>query len=160
MFINGFILKAMRGILLVMAAALPSAAMAQTVQIRNAWIRGTVGAQQATGAFMQITSGARARLVAVASPAAKATEMHNMKVEKDVMRMFPVDAIDLPAGETVKLAPGGYHIMLMSLYKPLAAGDRVPLKLTFEIAGGKREIVDLRVEVRDITGRSAQPHGH
>lgn len=137
-----------------------AAAHAQEVSVKDAWIRGTVQGQSATGAFMEITGKSNARLVGVASPAAKTVEVHNMKVESGVMKMFPVTGIDLPAGKPVKLAPGGYHVMLMDLQKPLNAGDKVPLKLTFELANNKRETVDLSVEVRDIKGQPAPQHKH
>jgi copper(I)-binding protein len=137
-----------------------AAAHAQEVSVKDAWIRGTVQGQSATGAFMELTGKSNARLVGVASAAAKTVEVHNMKVENGVMKMFPVEGIDLPAGKPVKLAPGGYHVMLMDLQKPLNAGDRVPLKLTFELANKKRETVDLSVEVRDIKGQPAPQHKH
>lgn len=127
-------------------------ANAQGVEVKDAWIRGTVAGQKATGAFMSLTSRAPARLVAVASPVAGLVEIHNMKVDGSVMRMFAVNGIDLPANRTVKLASGGYHVMLMDLKRTLKAGDRVPLKLTFELAGGKRETIELDVEVRPVTG--------
>lgn len=142
-----------------------AAAQAQEVSVKDAWIRGTVQGQSATGAFMELTGKSNARLVGAASPVAKVVEVHNMKVENGVMKMFPVDGVELPAGKPVKLAPGGYHVMLMELQKPLNAGDKVPLKLTFELANKKREIVDLQVDVRDIKGM-AKPevkghhHGH
>lgn len=135
-------------------------AYAQEVSVKDAWIRGTVQGQSATGAFMELTGKSNARLVGAASPAAKTVEVHNMKVENGVMKMFPVDAVDLPAGKPVKLAPGGYHMMLMDLQKPLNAGDKVPMKLTFELANRKRETVDLSVEVRDIKGQPAPQHKH
>jgi len=140
-------------------------AQAGDVVVRDAWIRGTVQGQNATGAFMEITGKSNTRLVGASSPVAKTVEVHNMKVENGVMKMFPVDSVDLPAGKPVKLAPGGYHVMLMGLHKPLNAGDRVPLKLTFELADKKRETVDLVVDVRDVKGM-AKPeskghhHGH
>jgi hypothetical protein len=145
--------------------AMMAPAQAQQVSVKDAWIRGTVQGQSATGAFMELTGKSNARLVGASSPAAKVVEVHNMKVENGVMKMFPVEGVDLPAGKPVKLAPGGYHVMLMELQKPLNAGDKVPLKLTFELAGKKRETVDLQVEVRDIKGM-AKPeakghhHGH
>lgn len=141
---------------LVLLAAAP--AHAQEVSVKDAWIRGTVQGQSATGAFMELTGKSNARLVGAASPVAKVVEVHNMKIEKGVMKMFPVDGVDLPAGKSVKLAPGGYHVMLMELQKPLNAGDRVPLKLTFEMANKKRETFEFSVEVRDIKGQPAPPH--
>ena len=140
-------------------------AHAQEVAVRDAWIRGTVQGQNATGAFMELTGKSNARLVGASSPVAKTVEVHNMKVENGIMKMFPVEGIDLPAGKPVKLAPGGYHVMLMELQKPLEPGSKVPLKLTFELANKKRETVDLQVEVRNVKGM-AKPeakghhHGH
>jgi hypothetical protein len=78
------------------------------------------------------------------------------------MKMFPVDGVEVPAGKTVRLASGGYHVMLTNLQKPLKAGDKVPMQLTFELAdklaNKKRETVDLMVEVRDIKGQPAAHH--
>lgn len=145
---------------LLLAAALCSAlpAHAQEVGVKDAWIRGTVQGQSATGAFMELTGQSNARLIGVASPVAKTVEVHNMRIENGVMKMFPVDGIDLPAGKPVKLAPGGYHVMLMGLQQPLNAGDKVPLKLTFELADKKRITVELAVDVRDVKGQAAKPH--
>ncbi len=136
-------------------------AHAQSVTVNEAWIRGTVQGQNATGAFMELTGKSSARLVAAESPAAKSVEVHNMTMEGGVMKMFPVEGVDVPAGKTVKLAPGGYHIMMMGLQKSLNAGEKVPLKLTFELADKKRETVSLSVEVRDVRGKpAAHHHGH
>ena len=131
---------------------------AQSVEVKGAWIRGTVAGQKGTGAFMELTSKRAGRLVAAASPAAGAVEIHNMKMEGGVMRMFAVDGVDLPANQAVKLAPGGYHVMMLDLKRQLKAGERVPMKLTFELADKTRETLDLSVEVRDVTG--APKHGH
>jgi len=128
------------------------------IVVKDAWIRGTVQGQKASGAFMSITSRAPARLVAAASPAAGVVEIHNMTMENGVMKMFAVDGVDLPANRTVRLAPGGYHVMFFELKQTLKAGDRVPLKLTFELANKKRETVDLAVEVRDLKGEPKHAH--
>jgi len=148
---------------LLCAAQTQVQAQAQSVTVKDAWIRGTVQGQNATGAFMELTGKTNARLIGVSTPLTKSAEVHNMKMDNGVMKMFPVDGIDVPAGKTVKLAPGGYHLMLMNLQKPLNAGDKVPLQLTFELAdklaNKKRETVDLMVEVRDIKGQSAK-HQH
>jgi len=133
-------------------------AQAQTVEVKDAWVRGTVAGQKATGAFMDITSKAPARLVGAASPAAGTVEIHDMKMENGVMKMFPVDAVDLPAGRTTRLAPGGHHVMFFDLKQPLKAGDRVPLKLTIELADKRRETIDLSVEVRSLTGAGKHSH--
>lgn len=145
-------------ILVFLAAAFPIVAAAQSVEVKDVWIRGTVPGQQATGAFMEIASRTPARLIGASTPAAGVVEIHNMKMENGVMRMFPVAGVDVPAGKSVKLAPGGYHVMMMNLRRPLTAGEKVPLTLTFELADKKRETIELSVEVRDITG--ARGHGH
>ncbi len=134
--------------------------LAQNVTVKDAWIRGTVQGQTATGAFMELSAKSAARLISVATPLTRHAEVHNMKMENGVMKMFPVDGIDVPAGQTVKLASGGYHVMLMNLPRALNAGDRVPLQLTFELADRKRETVELSVEVRDVRGQPAPQHRH
>ncbi len=134
-------------------------AQAQSVTVKDAWIRGTVQGQTATGAFMELTAKASARLVGVSTPLTKTAEVHNMTMENGVMKMFPVDGIDVPAGKTVRLASGGYHVMLTNLQKSLKPGDKVPMKLIFELADKKRETIDLSVEVRDIKGQPAA-HQH
>lgn len=136
----------------------PAVLCAQDIEVKDAWIRGTVPGQTATGAFMNITSKAPARLVGVASPVAATVEIHNMTMQGGVMKMFAVDGVDLPANRTVSLASGGYHVMFLELKRELKAGDRVPLKLTFELADKKRETLELAVEVRDVTGE--KKHGH
>lgn len=141
-----------------LSASLITYAQGPAVDVKDAWIRGTVAGQKATGAYMDITSKVPARLVSVATPAAGMVQIHKMKMEGGVMKMFPVDAVELPANHMVKLAPGGFHLMLMALKHPLKAGDRVPLNLTFELKGGKRETVGLQVEVRALTGEMR--HGH
>ena len=135
-------------------SGLSATATAQVAEVKDAWVRGTVTAQRSTGAFMEITGKRDARLVGVASPVANSVELHNMSMKDGVMRMTPVEGIDIPAGNTVKLAPGGYHVMFMGLKQQMKPGDRVPLTLTFELADKKRESLELSVEVRDIAGRS------
>ena len=136
-------------------------AQAQSVIVKDAWIRGMVQGQTATGAYMELTGKSNARLVGVTTPVTKSAEVHHMTMENGVMKMFPVDGVEVPAGKTVRLASGGYHVMLTNLQKPLKAGDKVPMQLTFELADKKRETVDLSVEVRDIKGQpAAHQHQH
>lgn len=145
-------------IFIMVSLLLPLSVQAQTVEVQDAWIRGMVPAQKATGAFMNLTSKAPARLVAVESPVAKSAEIHNMRIENGVMKMFPAEGIDLPAGRTVKLAPGGYHIMLFDLKQPLRQGDQISLRLTFEMQDGSRQEIDIPVEVRNIKGEPMHKH--
>lgn len=130
--------------------ALPAAAQ---VTATDAWIRGTVAQQMATGAFMQLNSAKDARIVEASSPVAGVVEIHEMTLENNVMRMRAVPALDLPAGRTVELKPGGYHVMLMDLRRQLKEGETVPVKLTIETAG-KREALEVMATVRSATARS------
>ena len=123
-------------------------AWAQSVTVTDAWARATVQGQKATGAFMKITSKDNAKLIAVSSPVAGVAEIHEMKMEKDVMKMAALpNGLDLPAGKAVELKPGGYHVMLMDLKAPLAKDATVPLTLTLQDAKGVKSTVELKVLV-------------
>ncbi|HBU30265.1 MAG: hypothetical protein A2X71_09760 [Thiobacillus sp. GWE1_62_9] len=135
--------------LLVSAASLP--AWAANVSVTDAWARATMPGQKVSGAYMQIQSDADARLLGASSPAVPRVEVHEMKMDGDVMRMREVQSIDLPKGKTVSLEPGGFHIMLMNLPKPIAAGDVIPLTLVVE-SGGKRQTVEVKAQARAVGG--------
>ena len=108
-------------------AMMPAITLAQSgVEVSNAWTRSTIAAQKTGGIYFDIRSAEPAKLVGVASPAAGRVELHSMKMEGGVMKMSAVESLDLAAGQTVKLAPGGYHVMLIDLKQPLKAGDSVP----------------------------------
>ena len=118
--------------------------------VTDAWVRGTVAQQKASGAFMQITSKQGGKLVEVRSPVAGVAEVHEMAMDGNMMRMRAVPSLELPAGQAVQLAPGGYHVMLMDLKATLKAGDSVPLTLVIEGKDGKRETLELKVPVRPL----------
>jgi copper(I)-binding protein len=123
-------------------------AFAQNVTVTDAWARATVQGQKATGAFMKITAKDNAKLVGVSSPVAGVAEIHEMKMEKDIMKMAALpNGLDLPAGKAVELKPGGYHVMLMDLKAPLAKDTTVPVTLTFQDAKGAKSNVELKVQV-------------
>jgi copper(I)-binding protein len=130
-------------------AALAGTAQAQ-VEVKDAWIRGMVAGQDTTGAFMRITSKADAKLVGVKTPAAGMADIHRTTHEGGVMRMRHVAAVELPAGKPVALEPGGYHVMLMHVTRPLMEGETVPLTLIVEQRGGKRESVTVQVPVKPL----------
>jgi len=125
------------------------AALAQSaaVQVDGAWARATVQGQKGTGAFMSLTAKDATRLVGVSSPAAGVAEVHEMKMEGDVMKMRAVPALDLPAGKKVDLKPGGYHVMLMDLKAPLAKDSTVPVTLLFKDAKGVESRLELKLPV-------------
>jgi copper(I)-binding protein len=135
-----------------------AAAHAQT-SVADAWVRGTVAHQKATGAFMRITSAQGGKLVAVRTPAAGIAEIHEMKMEGDVMKMGAVAALELPAGQAVELKPGGFHLMLMDLKQTMKEGDSLPLTLVIEAKDGKRETLELKLPVRAL-GAAGMEHKH
>jgi copper(I)-binding protein len=125
--------------------------VAQIVEVKDAWVRTAVPGQKATGAFMKITSNEGARLVGASSPAAGIAEVHEMKMEGNVMKMNAVaGGVDLPAGKTVELKPGGYHVMLMDLKAPLPKDSTMPLTLVFKDAKGVESKVELKVAVSTV----------
>ncbi len=129
---------------------------AQTV-VKEAWVRGTVAQQKATGAFMQLTSTQGAKLISVASPAAGAVEIHEMVMDANVMKMRAVASVELPAGKAVDLMPGGYHIMLMDLKQQAKVGDTIALTLVIEGKDGKRESLAVKALVKSL---STSEHKH
>ncbi len=118
---------------------LSSAALGQTdqLQVTNAWARATPGKAENGAAYLTIQSPTADRLVAAASPVAKKAELHTMSMTGMVMKMRPIDGVDIPAGKDVTLNPGGVHIMLLGLEKPLQQGQSFPLTLTFAKAGSR-----------------------
>ncbi|MBT9507839.1 copper chaperone PCu(A)C [Rhodoferax sp.] len=144
--------------LALMATLACGTAHAQTVEVRDAWVRASVQGQMATGAFMKITARDGARLVGVTSPVAGVAEVHEMKMEGDIMKMRAMPALDLPAGKTVELKPGGYHLMLMDLKAALPKDSTVPLTLVFKDGKGAESKVDLKVPV-SVTAPNAKAEG-
>jgi copper(I)-binding protein len=139
------------------ASAASSPASAQ-VEVKSAWVRGTVGGQKTSGAYMELTSAKDAALVGVETSAAGIAEVHEMRMDKNVMRMRAVPTLDLPAGKTVELKPGGYHVMLVDLTGPLKKGDRVPLRLRIQNKDKSVTTVEVTAEVRDATSALSRQH--
>ena len=133
--------------------AAAGAATLGDIAISGAVARASIGSAPTSAAYMTIaTAGAVDRLVAAASPAAQAVELHASVQEGGVSKMRRVEAVPVAPDAPAELAPGGHHIMLIGLVAPLEDGTAVPLTLTFEKAGE----VTLDVPVsRDVAG-----HGH
>lgn len=144
-----------------MLLALGTAAWAQAVDVQGAWARATVQGQKATGAFMKLTAKEGAKLVSASSPVAGVVEVHEMKMEGDVMKMRAVQGgLELPAGKAVELKPGGYHVMLMDLKTPLVKDNSVPLTLVFKDAKGVESKTELKLPVATAApGGAATAHG-
>lgn len=130
------------------------------VKADAAWARASVPGQQATGAFMRLTAEEPLRLVGVESPAASVAEVHEMKMEGDVMRMRAIEGLDLPKGVPVDLKPGGYHVMLQQLKSPLLKDSQVPITLVFKDAKGATSRLSLQVPVRAMAPAGGQGAGH
>lgn len=131
--------------LLLAAALLPSLAMAQpTITIETPWTRAAGAGGQGAGFVTIRNTGTDDRLLSASTPAAGRAELHSMTRDGDIMRMRQLEDIALPAGGAVSLAPGGLHIMLIGLTRPLEVGERVPLTLVFERAGSIT--IDLAVQ--------------
>lgn len=117
----------------------------------SAWARPTAPGQSVAGAYFKITSTVPAYLVSASSPAAKSVEVHEMSMVDNVMKMRQVAKLELPAGKPVELKPGGYHLMLIDVARPLGKGASVPIKLTVEDKDGKRHTVEVKATVGEGT---------
>jgi periplasmic copper chaperone A len=121
---------------------------ASDVKIEAPWVRVAVEGQKGTGGYMKLTAPANMKLVGVSSPVAGMGEVHEMKMQGDVMRMAEIKGgLDLPAGKLVELKPGGFHIMLMDLKQPLKSDSQIPMTLTFANAKGEQSKVEIKVPV-------------
>lgn len=148
-------------ILAITSAALLTAHAANAqVTVKDAWVRATVPQQKATGAFMQLSAAKDTKLVSASSPVTPLVEVHEMAMQDNVMRMRQVPALDLPAGKTVELKPGGYHVMMMDLKGALAKGATVPMTLKFEDAKGAKTSLDVTLPVGTPEGADAAGAAH
>jgi copper(I)-binding protein len=106
--------------------------------ITQAWSRATPGGAKVGGGYLTIENKGSApdRLIGGSADVAEKVQVHEMAVNNGVMTMRPLDnGLTIEPGKTVKLAPGGYHLMLLDLKSPLKQGDKVPVTLEFEKAG-------------------------
>ena len=143
-----------------LAALLAAAPAWAQVEANSAWVRGTVGGQRTTAAYVDLASGQPATLVGAETTVAATAEVHEMRMDGNVMRMRAVPRLELPAGKTVELKPGGFHIMLIDLKRPLKQGDVVALKLKIQGADGKVSSMAVNAQVRDPISASASQHSH
>lgn len=152
--------ETMKTLMLYIALAVGASAAEAQIAVHQPWVRGTLPGQDIAAGYMEIHSSKAVSLVKVTSPVAKMVEMHETRMEGDVNKMRAVKRIDVPAGGSVALKPGGYHLMLMGVTKPLQAGQTVPFSLVFETADGKRSSVEVKAPVRQATaGAAPMDHG-
>jgi len=150
----------------VIACVVTSAGMVAAQEIKagdlvleHPWARATPGGAKVGGAYLTITNkGTTAdKLVGGSSPVAKKVEVHEMAMKNGVMTMRPLaSGLSIGPGQTVTLAPGGYHIMLMDLSGPLKRNQQVPVTLHFEKAGN----VDVSFDVQGIGAQAPIPMDH
>lgn len=150
-------MKAIRMLVLVAGFVFAASAIssARQLEVDNAWARATPGKSATGAAYVTIQSPTADKLVAVSSPVAKKAELHTMSMSGMVMKMRPIASIDIPPGQAVTLQPGGLHIMLVGLAKPLQTGQSFPLTLTFEKAGSRT--VNVAVEKIGAMGPTPTP---
>lgn len=121
------------------------------LEITGAWARAMLPGQPIGGAYLTIanTGNAADKLVGVSSPDAAKVEVHTMSMKDNVMVMRPVEGgLEIPAGQTVELKPGGYHMMFMGVKEAFTEGASVPVTLEFEKAGK----VELKLPVKSAAG--------
>lgn len=146
-------------------AAAPLLAPAQAESVRagdivvdTPWSRATPGGAKVAGGYLTLVNEGDAsdRLIGGTAEIAGRFEVHSMEMVDGVARMAPVEGgLEIPPGETVRLEPGGYHVMFMGLARPLAAGETFAGTLVFERAGE----VPVTWTVGPLGSREA-PHGH
>ena len=134
---------------------------AQNVDVKDAWARTSVQGQKASGAFMTLTAKEATRLVAVSTPVAGVAQVHEMKMDGDVMRMRALpDGLELPAGKPVALTPGGYHVMLMDLKAALPKDSTIPMTLVFKDAKGVESKLEVKLPVATTAPNGMAAHKH
>jgi copper(I)-binding protein len=114
---------------------------APEINITDNWVRATAEGQDVGAAYMTITSASDKSLIKVESSVTDSVEIHSMSMENGVMKMRMLEQLDLKANTPNKLAPGGFHLMLFDLKKPLEAGQNVSFTLHFKNQAGKESLV-------------------
>lgn len=145
-------------VLLVACVLIKPADAAEPVGVKDAWVRMPAPGQTVAGAYMTLTARSQSALVSVASPVAARGELHSMTMEGGVMKMRDVERIDIAAGRTITLEPGGLHVMLVDLKRQLKPGEKAPLTLTVQRADSSRAALTVEAEV--LTAGNAPPHHH
>jgi len=123
---------------LLMVSAVPAFAQSSSIQVENPWAPATPSGAKIGAVYMTIDNklSIADRLTGLSSEVAKKLQIHETKMENGIMKMREISGgLPVPAGGSVVLKPGGYHVMLIDLNKPLKAGETFPVTLVFEKAG-------------------------
>lgn len=145
-------MKSFKGLMIAAVLSFSTQVFAGEVKVDDAWARATVPGQEIGFVGLVITSQKDARLVAVSSPASKTAEIHTMSMNDGVMKMRQIEFLALPAAKPVTLAPGGDHLMLIGLKKPLSAGDKISVTLTVEFSDKHTEKLEIQAPVKAVSG--------
>jgi copper(I)-binding protein len=132
---------------LLVACSTACAQPAAPVAVEGAWARSAIPQQGSTGAYMTLTAREPLTLVGAETPAAGIVEIHEMRMEGDVMKMRAADTLALVPGKPLELKPGGFHFMLMDLQTAFKAGSQIRMTLRFVDAKGARKKVAVSVPV-------------
>lgn len=144
-------------IVLLSLAAVARAGDAPSVS--DAWARATAPGLDVGAAYMVIKGGAKPdRVLDASSPRAAMVHLHTVEEQGGVAKMRPIEAIEVPAGERVELAPNGTHLMLMGLDGPLVAGQSFPVTLRFATAGEQTVTVLVKPATADAEHSQHQHH--
>jgi len=129
------------------------------LEIEKPWARATPPGAAVGGGYMTVRNKGVAgdRLVGVTSPASARVEMHEMAMDKDVMRMREIKGVDVPAKGAVEFKPGGFHLMFIELKAPLKQGEKVPVTLRFEKSGEVK--ADFAIEAAGAGSAHSAKHG-
>jgi len=126
------------------------------LSIADPYTRSTVPGQKNAGGFLSIQNGGEIdKLISASSAVSETVEIHEMKMEGNVMQMRAMKSLDVPSKGKVDLRPGGYHLMFINLKAPLQVGDKVDVQLTFEKAGK----VTIKLPVQDMRAMHGGSHG-
>ena len=143
---------------LLMVAAVPAFAQSPSIQVENPWARATPSGAKTGAVYMTIDnkSSIADRLTGVSSEVAKKLQIHETKTDKGITKMREISGgLPVPVGGSLVLKPGGYHVMLIDLNKPLKAGETFPLTLVFEKAGN----ISITVPVQSMGAAGATHDG-
>jgi len=142
-------MKTFRSLCFTFFFALAACAQADNdITISDAWARATAPGQKVAAAYMNLSSKQGAALIRAECDLAGSVEIHSMTMENDVMKMRMLEELALPAGKTVSLAPGGFHLMLFNLKQPLDAGKQAKFTLHFRTDAGKEKSIDITMPIK------------
>jgi copper(I)-binding protein len=119
-----------------------------SIEIKNQWVRASNDGQDVGAAYMSIVSNEDTSLIGIDSDVADAIEIHSMRMENGVMRMRMLDTLNLTAGKPTELSPGGFHLMLFDLKKPLTAGNEAHFKLHFKNKTGQEKTISVTSPIK------------